>query len=248
MIWRQFLPAKIFIFILNKQIDGEKLCGKFKPNSILTFEFSSHQKDLLFKSDSGRNRKGFLILGEQKECDPFLGAHPIRSSIVSDHHHGLAEHSHHPPSSDSTIIPLEKGLIHGHSIHSLHSQDDEHPSNTGQQYSTYSPLSQSICEYCFTDQSGEMTSYSFPKDYPPNMFCRYKFNSISNNFCSLEIAFESFEIESSSKYGIESETCSKDFFEMNSIKYCGDQLAGVKSKSYDDLHDDLFNNIYSLYI
>ena len=58
-------------------MDGKKLCGKYKANTRMNFDFSdSPEKILFFKSDNEDSRRGFLIIGHQRPCpDPLLSAH-----------------------------------------------------------------------------------------------------------------------------------------------------------------------------
>ena len=52
-------------------IDGKRYCGEYNVNHLKTFPFYDPEKILLFKTDSSYSRRGFLIKGQQKECDNY---------------------------------------------------------------------------------------------------------------------------------------------------------------------------------
>ena len=96
----------------------------------------------------------------------------------------------------------------------------------------------SICELCYTELSGEITSYAFPDPYPDNINCNYKITG-QPNFCGVYIRFDVFNLpsEHSSDTRDQSEgtnnalRCESNYVELNGARYCGDQLLNIKSKS-----------------
>ncbi len=65
-------------------VDGKKLCGHMKANLMKTIEFYEPEKVLTFRSGTSSNRRGFLIKGQQKECDTYSTI--TQSSIRSTHY------------------------------------------------------------------------------------------------------------------------------------------------------------------
>lgn len=86
-------------------------------------------------------------------------------------------------------------------------------------------VSPSICELCFADVSGQVKSYGYPAEYPPNLGCKYKFTGLPG-YCSIEIKFDDFRLEPMDTTG----ECSSDFVEIDNVRYCGTQLSGVTSE------------------
>lgn len=90
----------------------------------------------------------------------------------------------------------------------------------------------SICELCFTELSGEITSYAYPNVYPDNVNCNYKITG-QPNFCGVYIRFDAFNLPSASMVTSSEPDplkCDADYVELNGIRYCGDQLLNIKSK------------------
>ena len=193
-------------------MDGKKFCGRYKPNTYMNFDFSSsNEKIIYFKSDSESSRRGFLLMGKQKTCE---------STSVS------------PPNSlpDALLLPSPRHPVLQGNMQHMANMNNGNNNNNG--YSNLYPGSStsvfqlqsvpSICELCFTNTTGMVTSYGFPRPYPPNLNCKYKITAMPG-YCSLEVAFDTFNLPSDPD-------CSEDFLIVDTVKYCSTQLQGVTSE------------------
>ncbi|CAG2164515.1 unnamed protein product [Oppiella nova] len=89
----------------------------------------------------------------------------------------------------------------------------------------------SICELCFTEVMGSIQSYDYPNNYPPNLSCKYKVTALPGN-CMVQLNFEQFRLEYS-------ESCDKDYLEINNIRYCGNQLEGATLLAFNKKPEDV---------
>lgn len=184
-------------------MDGKKFCGRYKPNTYMNFDFtSSNEKIIYFKSDLESSRRGFLLTGKQKACE----SAPLSSNFI-----GLAGSSVDPLTS-SSLFPRTPAIQSYSSSNSL-------------QHSGNSPIQSapSICEYCFSNTSGTITSYGYPRKYPANLDCNYKVSAMPG-YCSLEINVETFNLPSDAE-------CNQDYLQIDQNRYCSNQLQGATSKS-----------------
>ncbi|RWS13407.1 cubilin-like protein [Dinothrombium tinctorium] len=55
-------------------IDGIKLCGRYKANTVRSFVFTGTEKTIVFHTNPARINGGFYIKGQQKECE---GSHEM---------------------------------------------------------------------------------------------------------------------------------------------------------------------------
>ena len=200
-------------------MDGKKFCGRYKPNTFMTLDFSSiNEKILYFKSDENISRRGFSIIGRQKICPVQHFTGQVTSSVI-----GVNDaESMAPPSTRPNYPPSSAGF---YSYLSPTIGSSSSNPQSSQSPPSNSP-SVSICEYCFTDRTGIISSYNFPGNYPSNLDCKYKFTPLPSH-CSLEIIFEEFLLETERpSYG--SSCLETDFLEVDGMKYCFDQLRGQK--------------------
>lgn len=181
-------------------MDGKKFCGRYKPNTYMNFDFtSSNEKIIYFKSDLESSRRGFLLTGKQKPCE---------TSTVSTNFIGLPGAT--GDSLSSSLFPRNPSI-------------QSYPSSNS--FYSVSPASQSapsICEYCFSNASGMITSYGYPRKYPANVDCNYKISALPG-YCSLEINVEIFNLPSDGE-------CNEDYLQIDQNRYCSNQLQGATSE------------------
>lgn len=81
------------------------------------------------------------------------------------------------------------------------------------------------CSRHFTEIRSTFNSPNYPSSYPVGVACRYAFY-LQPGYCNVEITFIDFFLEPAGA-GL---PCSRDYFEISGVRYCGQQLRGVTSK------------------
>lgn len=119
---------------------------------------------------------------------------------------------------------LTKNIGHQQNDSQQKSLDLLEPNNYGNNFNLFLPQLPSICEICVTEVTGQIQSYDYPNFYPPNLNCTYRITPLPNN-CMVELRFDQFEFDFTPE-------CNQDYLEINSIRYCGQQLKDVSSKYY----------------
>lgn len=183
-------------------MDGKKFCGRYKPNTFMTMDFSSiNEKILYFKSDQETSRRGFFVTGKQRECSP-----PTQVSREAAMHPS-------PPSTGPSYPP--SGLYsYTHSV--IDKVNDS--------LAAVNPPS--VCEYCLSQKTGVISSYNYPGIYPVNLDCKYKFTPLPGH-CSVLVSFHDFSLETRARVS-ESSCLGTDYLEIDGLRYCFDQLRGQK--------------------
>lgn len=80
-----------------------------------------------------------------------------------------------------------------------------------------------LCDVCTDRISDDITSYGFPTAYRGNMLCRVTISRPSDAFCFVEMDFNEFDVEKSSR-------CDHDFLQIDRDRYCGSMLKGHHSE------------------
>ncbi|KPM06250.1 cubilin-like protein 2 [Sarcoptes scabiei] len=126
---------------------------------------------------------------------------------------------------------LTKNIGHQQNDSQQKSLDLLEPNNYGNNFNLFLPQLPSICEICVTEVTGQIQSYDYPNFYPPNLNCTYRITPLPNN-CMVELRFDQFEFDFTPE-------CNQDYLEINSIRYCGQQLKDVSMLLLNKRKDDL---------
>ena len=188
-------------------LDGVKYCNANRPNGgLLQIPFYEYEKRILFKS---------------------IAIHEFSKSISRSIRKGFAIQVRQVYCSQSLSRQHKPSII----INQLPEKsdsgtgvtDNREEGDSENSHFIFLPSLPSICEICLTEISGHVQSYDYPNYYPPNVNCTYRITPLPDN-CMLQMRFDEFDFDYTPE-------CSRDYLEINRVRYCGNQLKGVSSKS-----------------
>lgn len=237
--------------------ETEKLCSNLPNQMIKKIPFNEDIYNLqLHLSTSSMSQKRIYIKVKQIDCSPNENSitanpnahHPNMNSPNLNQQQGITQMpSMHAPPIINQIPPQQIQQIPN--IYSNNNQTDLVSKTSPNQFDYMNQFPPSICELCYTELSSEIISYNYPAAYPRNLNCNYvslysylenlihNFDNFKHlqkitgqpGFCGVYLRFDVFTINSAEAHGTTT-TCTDDYVELNSVKYCGKQLENVKSK------------------
>lgn len=77
-----------------------------------------------------------------------------------------------------------------------------------------------LCDNSFCDELGFIRSHNYPlSTYSSDEDCFYRIKKYRPEICTVQLSFTDFALE-------DSVDCSRDYLEINRVRYCGNQLRG----------------------